>query len=63
MFNRGDRVEVHNDRYAEPGQSLTGRTGEVTSTGNGIKGDIVTVRLDGETRSLGFGEEEVTRTK
>lgn len=54
-FTKGDRVEVTNDRYAEPDTNFTGTTGTVTST----QGDMVAIRPDGETRTLGFGAEEL----
>jgi ribosomal protein L21E len=60
MFKRGDRVTVASDNYAEPGQSFTGTTGEVTGTDHRNK--IVVIRPDGETRSLGFGAEELKHT-
>lgn len=63
MFNRGDRVTVTSDNYAEtPAVAYTGRTGEVAGM-TGANNDIVAVRLDGDTRSTGFGIEEVTRTR
>jgi ribosomal protein L21E len=60
MFNRGDRVEVVSDNYAEtPAASFTGRTGEVTGADN----RIVTIQFPGETSPKGFGHEEVKRSK
>lgn len=58
-FKRGEPVEVVNDRYHEAGQTLNGTTGTVTGTQAGNGGQIVAVRPDGETRSLGFGAEEL----
>lgn len=54
-FKRGEPVEVVNDRYAEPGQSLTGTTGTVAGTG---PNSMVTIHTD-DGRSLGFGAEEL----
>ena len=56
-FKRGDRVEVTNDRYPEPDKNFNGTTGTVTGT----QGDMVAIRVDGETRTLGFGAEELDR--
>ena len=55
-FRRGDRVEVTNDKYPEPGQSFTGTTGAVTGTGDN---NMVAIRPDGQDRTLGFGAEEL----
>ena len=54
-FRKGQPVEVANDRYTEPGQSLNGTTGTVAGTG---PNQMVTVHTD-DGRSLGFGAEEL----
>jgi hypothetical protein len=55
-FKRGDSVRVTSDNYSEPGsRSFIGATGEVAGT----VGEIVAVRLPGETSSTGFGPEEL----
>ena len=48
-------VEVVNDRYAEPGQSLNGTTGTVAGAG---PNSMVTIHTN-DGRSLGFGAEEL----
>ena len=59
-LRRGDRVEVTRNDYAEPGErTFIGEEGNVTGTMPGNGAPIVAVRLDGETRSLGFGAEEL----
>jgi hypothetical protein len=55
-FRKNDRVEVTNDRYPGPGQSFNGTTGTVTGTG---PNNMVAIRPDGQTCTLGFGAEEL----
>lgn len=59
-FRNGDRATVVRNDYAEPGaRTFVGETGTVTSSQPGHGGPIVAVRLDGESRSLGFAAEEL----